>query len=603
MNKRLRYRRFPVGGADIQSQKHLWPSWLQYRQYFQKRSVSLGVLVLLCSIGKLSFAAPTDIVATVDGQPILMREVDEWSSASLSKLHDELSILLVRTVNRLIDERLRSLTASETNEEASHLSVTDEEIRSYQTAHKKDKSGASPAEGVENTSPDEQMATLRHYLEQKAREAAERQARQRLRQGHVIRVSLPHPQELEVPMTQERQIAQVDNSWIRAAEFEQAAAWRLYQLRGEIYRERLRNLAPVIENRLLDSEARRRGITTEALLAELSARESVSEEELQAFVAAEQEAGRPIPTTERTQASLEFRKAYDRRQTLLKNLRAEIPVKILLKEPPIPYLPVIDTGEVTLGAKKGKRLIVYTNYRCPACRAAHQEIDTLLIQDKKLRVIFHDFIPGRDPVALEAAYLTRCAAQWGTLPRMRKELLTREVPSFGQHWYKESELPELVRKLRLRRKTEFLECLGTELYTASERDTENIRALGFEEPPAFVAEGLPMSGTPSAERLAQALEQGLKAQLRQKQDTVAENFMPKRRRRRHSLKRKWVNGATLREPCRALRSAKEQGVTAETAPWQRTKPQSLQKSKTPPRSLVTKKTALKLRREKLFDVE
>src|SRR5262249_50042654 len=211
---------------------------------------------------------------------------------------------------------------------------------------------------------------------------------------------------------------------------------------------------------------------------------------------------------------LEFRKAYDRRQALLKKLRDDIPIKILLKEPPIPLLPIEDTGFVVLGGTRGKRLVVYTNYRCANCRTVQQEIDKLLVQDNKVRVIFHDFIPGYDPIATEAAYLARCAAQWGVFPRMRNELLSREPPQFGSHWYKKVELPQLMYRLRVKKRTEFLECLGTDVYKAIARGTTKAREFGFDDPPAFIAEGVPMAGTASAERLTQALVKGLNLQWR-----------------------------------------------------------------------------------------
>ncbi len=566
----------------------------------------LLLLGALLAVAQPSLAASSDIAATVNGQAIFIRDIDAQSVVQITKLREEIGVLLARTVDRLIDERLRSLTPPETVAELSQLpvasSVTDEEARSYRAAHEKDVAGTSPVEGTESES-EEQAAILRSYLEQKTREAADMQLRQRLRQGHVIRLSLPSPQELEVPVTQERQIAQVDNTWIRAVEFERAAAWRLYQLRGEIYRERLRNLAPAIDNILLDGEARRRGITTEALFAELSAQESVSEEEVQAFLAAEQEAGRPVPTAERAQVYLEFRKAYDRRQALLKKLQQETPVKILLKEPAIPHFPVVDTGVTVLGAKRGKRLVVYTNYHCPTCRSAQQEIDTLLAQDKRVRVIFHDFIPGHDPVATEAAYLARCAAQWGVFPRMHKELLTREPPTFGQHWYKEAELPQLLRKLRVRKKAEFLECLGTDVYKAIEGDTANARELGFEDPPVFVAEGILLAGTPSAESVVQAFARGLKMQSQRKQGEE-DDSPPRRWRGRRGFRTERIVEPRPYRSRRALRPARKREVITEDPSPSRTTSQSLQKPKPMPQSPATKKkSAPKARRQRLFDLE
>lgn len=604
MNRRLRSQRFPVGGTNIQFQlQSLWRWQRDCFSYHGRRGALLWyVLSLAFARTPLGIAAPADIVATVNDQPVYVRDVDEQSSVQIKKLREELGALLTRTVDRLIDEQLRATAPPEMLEVPPLPPVTDEEVRSYRVTRDKEAEAFNPEEGVARE-PEEQAALLRHYLEQKAREAVEMQMRQRLRQGHIIRLSLPNPQELETPVTRERQIAQVDATWIRAAEFERAAAWRLYQLRSDLYRERRRNLEPMIENLLLQNEAQRRGIPFETLLAELSAKESVSADEVETFLAAEQEAGRTVPTVERAYMYLEFRKAYDRRQKLLKKLRQEASVKILLKEPATPRFPVADTGFAVLGTKRGKRLVVYTNYRCAACRTLQSEIDRLIQQEKSLRVIFHDFIVGYDPVATEAAYLSRCAAQWGAFPRMRQELLTREPPSFGSHWYKESELLQLLRRVRIRKRTEFLECLGTDVYKGIERDTASARELGFDDPPAYVAEGVPLAGVQSAENLSLALAQGLTNPAQRTQEEP-DDISPRRRKGPRSLQVEQIDEPPSRRSRRSLRSSKKQDVIVEAPSRTRVKAPSLQKPQpTTPRPPVVKKAPSRPRRDKLFDME
>lgn len=602
MNKGLRSQRFSVGCGNIQFQSQSVSRWKKdcFCCHGKRRALLWHVLIFLFAHVPLSGATPGDIVATANGQPIYIRDVDEQSSVQIKKLREELAALLTRTVDRLIDEQLRATASPEMLEVPPLPPITDEEVRSYRVTREKEVETASPADGNVRE-PKEQTALLRHYLEQKAREAAEMQMRQRLRQGHIIRLSLPSPQELESPVTRERQIAQVDGTWIRAAEFERAAAWRLYQLRRELYRERSRNLEPIIENQLLQSEAQRREIPLETLLAELSAKESVSADEVETFLAAEQQAGRTVPTVERAYMYLEFRKAYDRRQRLMKKLRQEAAVKVLLKEPATPRFPVADTGSAVLGTKRGKRLIVYTNYRCATCRTVQQEIDTLLKQEKSLRVIFHDFIVGYDPVATEAAYLSRCAAQWGAFARMRQELLTREPPPFGSHWYKDSELPQLLRRVRIRKRAEFLECLGTDVYKGVERDTASARELGFDDPPAYVAEGVPLAGVQSAGNLALALTQGLKnpAARTQEENTDISSRRHKGRRLRQT---EWIDEPTSRRSRRSLRSSRKQEVTSEASSRTRVKSPSLQKPKLS-RPPVAKKAPSRPRRDKLFDME
>jgi hypothetical protein len=265
---------------------------------------------------------------------------------------------------------------------------------------------------------------------------------------------------------------------------------------------------------------------------------------------------------------------------------------------------VIDSGVAVLGAKQGKRLVIYTNYRCPSCRAAQQEIDVLVAQDKKVRVIFYDFIPGYDQVATEASYLTRCAAQWGVFPRMRQELLAREPPPFGLPWYTESELPQLLRQLRVKKKVEFLECLGTDVYKAIERDTVSARELGFEYPPAFIAEGVPLVGTPSSESLTQALERGLKAQL-QRSRVKVDGDRPRKRKKG----RRWLQSDRRGDfPSRKLRSrvrpSRKQDMSVAAPPQSGTQWQPVQGPQPmtgqPP---AHKHAAPKGRQEQLFDLD
>ena len=168
---------------------------------------------------------------------------------------------------------------------------------------------------------------------------------------------------------------------------------------------------------------------------------------------------------------------------------------------------------------------------------------------------------------------------------MRQELLTREPPSFGQHWYKESELPQLVHRLRVKKRLEFLECLGTDVYKAIEHDTANARELGFDAPPAFVAEGIPLVGAPSAEHLTQALAQGLQAQLLRKPELTDGNLPRKRRKGRRA------------------RLPKKPQVSTNTSSQQHSKPQLLQKPKPTPQSSVIQKAAPQPKREDLFDLE
>ena len=476
-------------------------------------------VTLMATVGAVPVA---DVGATVNGHTILVDQIDAPSRAKIMRLREELRTVVTRTIDRLVDERLRALTPSVKVVSPSPAPVTDDEIRAFRASRTEDFEGPF-APGGTARDPAVERAAIRYYLEKKALEKVEAEARRRLRAGHVIGLALPDAKECEYALPPEREVARVDEVSLRAAQLEQAAALPLYRLRGEIDRERRRNIEVAIEELLLTQEAQRRGISKQVLLTEITTAETVTGAELQAFIESARTAGRPVPTAERARPYLEFRQTYTQRQALLKQLRAATDIKIMLKAPPVPRLPVVEAEAPTLGARTGLRLIVYTNYRCTSCRATHREIDRLLAADPTVRVVFRDFIPVYDPVASEAARLARCAARLGTFTRMRSELLTREPPAFGMSWYTADALSAFAGKLGID-PAPFTQCLlSAEIREAIERDTAHARELGFEEAPAFVAEGIPLSGRQSADSLARALHQGRQPQAAQTTKNVTKD--------------------------------------------------------------------------------
>jgi hypothetical protein len=186
---------------------------------------------------------------------------------------------------------------------------------------------------------------------------------------------------------------------------------------------------------------------------------------------------------------------------------------------------------------------------------------------------------------------------------MRQELLAREPPPFGLHWYTESELPQLLSRLRVKKKVEFLECLGTDVYKAIEHDTVSARELGFEHPPAFVAEGVPLVGTPSSESLTQALERGLKAQLQRSQVKVDGDRPRKRKKRRRWLQSDLRGDFPSHKSYSRVQSSKKQDVSVAAPPQSGTQLQPVQEPQpTTGQPPAHKNAAPKGRQEKLFDL-
>jgi protein-disulfide isomerase len=328
--------------------------------------------------------------------------------------------------------------------------------------------------------------------------------RARIYRAHQVRFVLPEAQALERALPPEQVIAFVDKDAIAAAAVEQAAALRLYRLRGELYLQRRRNLNLAIETRLLQSEAQRRGVSLQELEKSLASTEAATDAEVAAFVASERAAGRVVENPERVRPYLEFQKAYQRRSSLLEALRARTQIQVDLRPPTRPMLPLDTGGGLVFGAASGPVLVVYTNYDCPVCRATHRQLDRLLNDSEPPRVVLRDF--ASDSSSIQAAALVRCAARTRRAADVRLYLLRTDRPAQGKTWFDAKHL-QAVAKLAGMTPSALRTCSDSpEILAGIEHDTQAAHRLGFDDPPAFVAAGVPLSGMQTAQRLRDALK-------------------------------------------------------------------------------------------------
>jgi 2-hydroxychromene-2-carboxylate isomerase len=451
----------------------------------------LAVLPLLAATTERAETA-----ARVGEQAVSMAEVDAVSQPKPAKILERLAQVAAETVDALIAERLLAAGPLE----PADVSVSDAEIDAFRRERAADFEGPF-APGGSAQDPQVQRAAIRHYLEDEARKKARADALGDLEAEQGTERLLPSAQALAHPLEPGRVVARVGGVPIHARALEQRAALRLYHLRGELARERLRNLETLIDSRLLAREAQRRGVAEEQLLTDAA---GVSDEELAAYVKAEG------VDPERARPYLEFRNRHRARETLLARLREEAGVEVFVREPEPPRLPVEPGDAPSLGARDGARLVAYSNYRCRACRLAHGELDRLLAFGHDVTLFFRDWIPQYDPAAQKAAALARCANEQGRFAQMRAELLRRDPPDFAGRWVEgEAGLEALARTVGVDADA-LAACLEKkEIREAIRRDAASARSLGFETAPAFVAEGIPLTGVQSADGLARALRDGL----------------------------------------------------------------------------------------------
>jgi protein-disulfide isomerase len=427
------------------------------------------------------------IAATVDGQPVMVDALDATLAPQVERLRDVLHAAGVAGVERLVGEAIASAGVPD----AVAPPVSDDDVRRFRSEHPDDFERLA-------LDPVFERAAIRHHLEERARATARAARLRDLRAARRVVIAVPDGRVLERPLLPRRKVARVDRTAIRAAALEQVAALPLYRARGELYRIRRRRLDEAIDEHFLA----RAGPPREPA-GVLPA--PVSDEELREFVDDERQAGRVIADPERVRPYLAFRKGHRARAELLDRLRAQARIEVKLEPPPVPHLPENEADAPVLGPPSARRLIVYSNYRCGPCRAVHREIDRLRADAPDIRVAFRDFVPVYDPAASEGAGLVRCAAKLGAFEAMRRMLLERDAPRFGQRWFADADLAALARSIRVDA-TAFAACLAApETAATIARDSAAARALGFTEAPGLLANGVPLSGMQSAATLARAL--------------------------------------------------------------------------------------------------
>jgi len=456
------------------------------------------IAALAIALAPAAQAQAAGAAARIGDETLSLAAVDAASGGKSEQILLRLRQVASHALDALIDARL--LTDAGPASEAAPA-VGEEEIDAFRAERAEDFEGPFAPGGAARDAA-VQRAAIRHYLEAQALERARAARLASLRTRHPIERLLPDASELATPLAPDRTVARIDGRALPARVLETRAALRLYRLRGELARERMRQAETLIEERLLAREAARRGSDVASLL-EAETRDP-DDADLRSFQEQERAAGRPVPAAERARPYLAFRARHAARERVLAAARQHDTVTLYLSEPALPRLPVETAGAPSLGPADGARLVVYDNYGCEVCRAVQQEIDRLLATSGEVRVVFRDWIPHYDPAAREAAALARCADRQGRFAAMRSALLAAAPPGFGGGF----DLPALAARAGLDEPA-LRACIGGDVQRAIDADTRRARALGFESAPAFVAEGIPLSGAQSAAGLARALREGL----------------------------------------------------------------------------------------------
>lgn len=178
-------------------------------------------------------------------------------------------------------------------------------------------------------------------------------------------------------------------------------------------------LDQMISQRLLDGEAKRRGLSVERLLDEEVNRKApkVSDEEVKDFIAKNQgrlSAGDDGELRLRVWDYLRGQKVNQQRSDYVRTLWNKAGVKVLLPEPAAARVQVDSRKGFVLGPKDAPVAIVeFSDFQCPFCTKGYTTIETQVLKDygDKVKFYYKNYPLPFHPWAQPGAIAAECAKQ------------------------------------------------------------------------------------------------------------------------------------------------------------------------------------------------
>jgi protein-disulfide isomerase len=215
-------------------------------------------------------------------------------------------------------------------------------------------------------------------------------------------------------------VATVNGEAITADEVRSSAGPELARLEEQVHELQLRQLDLLIETRLLEAEARRRGTTREALEAEeIAARITpVTEEDVARFIAANRQRinGDPEALRPQIRQFLASQQLGARRAAFVGQLREAASVTVSLAPPPAFRATLDLEGAPVRGAVDAPVTIVeFSDFHCPFCRSVQPTLNQLLARyEGKVRLVYkHLPLDVLHPQARRVSEASWCAGQQG----------------------------------------------------------------------------------------------------------------------------------------------------------------------------------------------
>jgi predicted DsbA family dithiol-disulfide isomerase len=310
----------------------------------------------------------------------------------------------------------------------------------------------------------------------------------------------------QTPTPSKQPVATVEGQTIYDEDLAPYVEGQLLSLRNQEYEIKKKALDNLIEQKLLEAAAKKKGLTTEKLLDQevISKVPDPTDAQIEAFYLALKDRIKSPLDDAKSQLRDSFKQAEIRqvRQDYLNHLRADSNVVVLLSAPRIEV--AHDAARVQGNPKPRVMIVEFSDYQCPYCKQAEASLKAVLAKyGDKVSLAYRDFpLSQIHPQAEIAAEASRCAQEQGKFWEYHDQLFTASKLD-------KDSLIEYARSLKLD-DTQFVSCLTNEKYKAAiDKDREDGRKAGVTGTPGFFINGIALSGVQSQETFARVIDDEL----------------------------------------------------------------------------------------------
>ena len=272
-----------------------------------------------------------------------------------------------------------------------------------------------------------------------------------------------------------------------------SVASKLISLRNLEYQMKKQALDNLIDQRLLEAEAKRKGMSTDTFL-EQEVDTKVAEPtdaELNAYYLAQKaELNRPLNEAKaQLEPSLKQAKVQQARQAFYAHLREQAKVVVLLSPPRVEVS--VDPARVRGNPKAKVMIVEFSDFQCPYCGGVQATLQSVLAKHPDTVALAYRDMPMSKihPLARKAAEAARCAGEQGKFWEYH-DLLFADQSKLDQDG-----LMGKARTLKLDEQ-QFESCLGSEKFKAQiQQDSQEGMRAGVSGTPGFFINGIFLSGS------------------------------------------------------------------------------------------------------------